>query len=134
MNFYQGENLLVELSLIKDNVPIMCSSSTGVSLRAKILIANQEVATFSTDDELGYGKITLVDEVAAEKNNKFVIVISREQSKTFPVGAMTAAVEATVSDNGYLKDGYRKLVVKYPINHVQKGWLLTEQVPSMISS
>ena len=132
MNFYQGENLLVELSLIKDSVPIMCSSSTGVTLRAKILIANQEVATFSTDEELGYGKITLVDEVGVEKNNKFVIVINREQSKTFPVGAMTAVVEATVSDDSFLLDRVRKLVVKYPINHVQKGWLLTEQVPSMV--
>ncbi len=137
MSFYQGENLLVELPLIKDGIPINCSQSTGVSLKAKILMANQEVANFSTEDVLGWGKITLVDEVIGVDlqpipNNKFVIVISREQSLTFPVGVMSAAVEATTLDDRYLLDEVRKLVVKYSIGHVQKGWLLDVQVPSMV--
>jgi hypothetical protein len=137
MSFYQGENLLVELPLVKNGVNVNCSQTTGVKLKAKIFMGGQEVANYSTEDELGYGKITLVDEVIGGdsqpiKNNKFVIVINREQSKTFPVGVMRAAVEATVQDNTYLLDGVRKLVVEYPIGHVQKGWLLDVQVPYMV--
>jgi hypothetical protein len=137
MSFYQGENLLVELPLVKNGVNVNCSQTTGVKLKAKIFMGGQEVANYSTEDELGYGKITLVDEVIGGdsqpiKNNKFVIVINREQSKTFPVGVMRAAVEATVQNNTYLLDGVRKLVVEYPIGHVQKGWLLDVQVPYMV--
>jgi len=78
MSFYQGENLLVELPLVKNGVNVNCSQTTGVKLKAKIFMGGQEVANYSTEDELGYGKITLVDEVIGGdlqpiKNNYYPI-------------------------------------------------------------
>lgn len=136
--FLQGEDANIQLSLVKDGVPINVSASTGVvQIKAEIFVNNISAYTYSLNPNDGgslYGPIILVDEELDLSNNpipnnKFVIQISREESANFPVGTLTAKVSATVPNDDYKLDGSRVVKTTYVCGQVRPGFLLAESIP-----
>lgn len=91
-NFQQGEDKIIELTFLDElNAPIDLSPATII--RAELFVLDNNVKTsqhkytLATDTQAGYGLVRLKSGVAA--NNVLEVIITRDQSKTFPVGAFS---------------------------------------------
>ena len=85
--FLQGESQIIEIPIIEDGQAVDLSSATNI--RVLVKIGAEIYARYGLNSEVGFDGLCSVDPLV---NNKIVVPIERETSKTFPVGLARAVV------------------------------------------
>lgn len=122
--FRQGEDLILEI-IVLDNNNAKVDLAESDKIRVGLIIKNQIVQKY-LDSSLepaisGYGDVT-VDGVDSSKLN---VSVTREQSKLFPIGELSANVLIEIPDTAL--DGIA-FEFTFLIGSVLKGYLKDEDL------
>lgn len=103
------------------NYPVDLSQANDV--RIEVLVNNKVMQNYSLSDQTaqGYGVI----QVDTTYNNVLQVKLQREQTKSWPVGALTAVVLIQYNDVS-IPSGFRHDEETYIVGSISKGHLVKE--------
>jgi len=123
-NFRQGEDLILEITVLDNNNEKVSLTFAG-AIRVGFNIKNQIVQKYmdiSLESPIsGYGSVS----VDFSDDSKLNVLVTREQSKDFPIGELTATVLIEFADTALegIVNEYT-----YTIGNVLKGYLKDEDL------
>lgn len=122
IQFKQGEDIVIPVSVIKSGSPVDLSDCENV--KAILKVNGIEQKKYSVVAESNYGVI-VIDSV---NTNKAKIIVEREESKSFPVGAISIILLAAFTDVTFA-DSVRVEEYKFNIGRVITGEAAAEIIP-----
>ncbi|HNQ21085.1 MAG TPA: hypothetical protein PKI46_08500, partial [Bacteroidales bacterium] len=112
--FKQGEDKKISVSVIKNGAPV--DLTTCPNIKAILKVNNTEQKKYSVVGETGYGDL----QVDSVNPNQVNIMVERDDSKNFPVGAISIILLPAFTDSDFA-DGIRVEEYKFNIGRVIPG-------------
>lgn len=119
--FKQGEDKKISVNVIKEGVPVDVSVCTNI--KAILKINNVEQKKYALVPETDHGSL----EVPVTPTNQIDISVERDESKNFPVGAITIIVLAAFPDVTFTS-GERVEEYKFAVGRVSIGEGVDENI------
>lgn len=117
----QGESALINVRVYdRENVPLELSTLTAI--RASLFVKGSSVAKYADSVVLGYGTL----EVDTTDTTSVNLIVTREQSKLFPIGGLTVSILCEIPDVVLTDKYYEYNTV---VGNVQKGDMKNELIP-----
>lgn len=114
VSFKQGEDQKIELMVIEGGAAVDISTCTNI--KAIVKLNNIEQKRYALISETDHGTL----EVDATVTNQANIYVERDESKNFPVGAITVILLCAFTDVDF-SDGIRVREYKFSIGRVSQG-------------
>lgn len=121
VNFKQGEDKVISVEVIKNNVAV--DITTCVNIKAILKNGSTELSKYALVAETGYGTL----EVPGTPNNQVDVIVEREQSKNFPTGKLTMILLCAFNDNTF-EDNERVEEYKFTVGSILPGEGAQEQI------
>jgi hypothetical protein len=121
VTFKQGEDKKISVNVIKEGVPVDVSVCTNI--KAILKVNNVEQKKYALVAETDHGSL----EVPTLPTNQIDISVERDESKNFPVGAITIIVLAAFPDVTFTS-GERVEEYKFAVGRVAPGEGINENI------
>jgi hypothetical protein len=119
--FQQGEDQKLSVQVIENGAAVDVSGCTNI--KAILKVNNVEQKKYALVQETDHGTLA----VDATNSNQVNIFVERDESKNFPVGAITIILLAAFPDTDF-SDGVRVQEYKFSIGRVAPGEGTNEQI------
>lgn len=124
VNFRQGEDLILEIQVLNNEnvkVDLSLASKIRVGFNIKNLVVQKYLDPLLENQLPDYGDVF----INATDSTKLDVYVTREQSRDFPIGQLSATVLIEIFDTSLegIVDEYT-----YIIGNVLKGYLKDEQL------
>jgi len=127
--FQQGEDIIIELAVIENSVPV--NLSTNTSIRVQLLVTQNNVKSklysYSSNSKTGYGVCRI--KTGTGNENIVQVLVTRAESVNFVSGALSFAVVATLPGGSDFPNGINKEYNFDNFGTIQDGVAKDEIIP-----